>query len=192
MKKLLLPLLLAVVLSTACDDDPSPNPRYNMDGEFEIWSATIENGCFMLDLGPPNYDATFESDAAREQYEFWGSDNGERCWPRTYERVGNELTLVETIGVDVFEGTCSVTIQRERNAVFSSNDTFIEVSTVEVSCAEDAGCPPDLITCLGVDQVACTAEFNSVGLRCSDCWQGCVAAAQHEDPLLEAGAASAP
>jgi hypothetical protein len=192
MKKLPLLLLVAGILGAGCGNDPITVRNYDMDGEWEVWTAAQSNDCVMLGVGAAQYFAQLESDAEQESYAFTGSTDGERCWPREYVRTGNQLTLSEDASYEVIPGECSVDIHRERVASFDSDDTFSEVSTVTVFCDAGGGCPPDLIACAGAETAACEARFLSIGLRCSDCWPGCAARAVEGDPLLDAGAAPGP
>lgn len=184
MKKVLLPLLCVAILLTGCNDNkPRWDGTYEVDGEWEIWSATEQNDCFMLRVGAFNYDAVLESDAAEEDYLFTGSDDGERCWTRNYERVGNQLLLSEAYNVLVTPD-CEVRIERERVISLDSDDAFAETSTVHVTYVSGDNCPPDALPC--------DAEFASIGLRCADCWMTCDGAAMIEDPELATPAAPGP
>jgi len=184
MKKLLFLLLAVVILPVGCkDNSPSVARAYDVDGEWEIWTAAQHNDCFMLDPGALYYSALFESDADDEDYLFTGSDEGDRCWTRAYVRAGNELSLDEVYAVQVTPD-CEVQIERHRVAIFQSDDTFSESSTVEVTYLSGDGCPADALPC--------DAEFVSVGLRCADCWQACAAAAFVADPELQPAAAPGP
>lgn len=188
MKKLLLSLLCIAILSVSCGSKNRWDGTWDVDGEWEVWTATSRNDCFMLRVGPANFQAVLESDATEENYLFSASDGGEQCWDRGYQRVGNELRLSETFPVTVIEETgCQVTIVRNRAMTLNSNDAFTEVSTVEVYCEPDTGCPPELIACGGTGEdptAACTAEFASIGLRCVDCWVECDGGARSADPQL--------
>jgi len=197
MKKFL-PLLLAVaVLSVGCKDDPKWDGTYDIDGEWEVWAASGENNCAMLGVGAPHYSALLESDAAEDNYSFTGSEAGDYCWDREYVRVGNELSLTGDYlaEVGVPEPTdCVVRIERERLAVFSSDDLFSETSTVHVSWDAGDGCPAGSETgdWCPEDKECCEARFLSVGVRCDDCWQECAAGALVADPELETAAAPGP
>ena len=91
MKKLLLPLLCIAILPVACGDDNRWDGTWDVDGEWQVFTATEQNDCFMLRVGPTSFDALLDSDATEENYLFSASENGERCWERNYQRSGNEL-----------------------------------------------------------------------------------------------------
>lgn len=188
MKKLLLPLLCMAILSVSCNDSNRWDGTWDVDGEWEVWTATSQNNCFMLRVGPTSFQAVLESDATEENYLFSASEGGEQCWDRDYQRVGNELRLSDTDTVTVISDTgCQVTIVRDRAMSLNSNDAFTEISTVEVFCEPDTGCPPELIACAGTGEdatAACTAEFASIGLRCVDCWVECDGGARIADPQV--------
>ena len=193
MKRILLPLLCLAILSAGCkDDNPRWDGTYDADGEWEVWTATEQNDCFMLRIGEFNYDAILESDANEEDYQFSASADGAVCWVRDYERTGNQLLLSEETTIFPIDGhPCELTLKRQRVITLDSDDAFSETSNVEVFCEADGVCPENLITCNGVgdeDDPACTAEFASIGLRCDDCWVTCEAAAMIDDPELASSA----
>lgn len=175
-------LLALAALAAGCGNDNTWDGRYDVEGEWEVWTAESQNDCFMLAVGTSYYVALLEPGSGGVDYVFTGSDGGERCWTRNYTREGNGLFLEETSTVQVFvNADCEVLIHREREAVFSSSDTFSETSNVDVTWVSGDDCP--------VGSLPCEAKFVSLGVRCNDCWLGCDAAAMVRDPELDATSA---